>query len=286
MANIVWLASYPKSGNTWIRILLANYTSEKLEPIDINKIGGWPIASDRVSFDEWAGVEASALADELIEQLRPGVYRCMAREEQHTIYLKVHDSWVLTAKGEGVFPADVTAGVVYIVRNPLDMAASCANHWGISIKQAVANLCDPDYALARSLGGQSDQLRQKMGAWSSHVTSWLDDSGLPVHAVRYEDLRCNTLQYFGAVVRFCGLEYNEQRLQKAVEFSSFQELQRQEIENGFRERSVAAPEAFFRKGRAGGWREELSNDLVRRIIDVNCETMRRFGYLDENYQPV
>lgn len=117
------------------------------------------------------------------------------------------------------------------------------------------------------------------------MSSWLDDAGLNVHLVRYEDLQVDTITYFGEVVRFCGLEYDEQRLQKAAQFSDFQELQRQEREKGFKERSRVAPDAFFRKGESGGWREELSTDQIRKIIDVNGEIMLRFGYLDSKYQP-
>lgn len=286
MTSIYWLASYPKSGNTWMRIFLTNYLRGGESPADINRLEGGPIASARVWFDEWAGIEASALDDGLVEALRPGVYRCMVREESQTVYMKVHDRWSRTNRGEGLFPADVTGGVIYIVRNPLDMAASCANHWGITVAAAVERLCDPDYTLARSLGGLADQLMQKMGTWSDHVTSWLDRSGLAVHPVRYEDLKADPIGFFGNVIRFSDFEYDEARLHRAVAFSSFGEVQRQEQEKGFRERSTVAPESFFRKGRTGGWREELSPDQVHRIIEVNAETMSRFGYLDKNYQPV
>lgn len=286
MAEIFWLASYPKSGNTWTRILLTNYLRNADEPADINKLEGGPIASARLWFDEWVGVEASSLDDAAIERLRPGVYRCMAREERETIYMKVHDAWGRIDRGEGLFPSDVTGGVIYILRNPLDMAASCVNHWGVSLEQAVENMCLPNFTLARSIGGMSDQLQQKLGSWSHHVTSWLDDSGLPVHLVRYEDLKRDPEGFFGEVVRFCGLPWDSERVRKAVAFSDFAELQRQEKRNDFRERSVKSPEPFFRRGQAGSWREELPAHLVQRLIDVHGETMRRFGYLDENNQPV
>lgn len=286
MAKIIWLASYPKSGNTWMRILLTNYLRNGAEPADINKIDGGPIASARFWFDEWVGVEASALDDAAIERLRPGVYRCMAREEQDTLYMKVHDAWVRTDRGEALFPAEVTAGVVYILRNPLDMAASCAHHWGVSITQAVENLCDPAYASSRSIGGMADQLRQFMGSWSTHVQVWLDESGLPVHLVRYEDLYRDAERQFGKVVTFCGLPFDAERVAKAVAFSSFGELQRQEKDKGFRERSVKAPGNFFRRGEVGSWREELPYDLAQRLIDTHGESMRRFGYMDDNGQPV
>lgn len=286
MVKIFWLASYPKSGNTWMRILLNNYLRNAPEPTDINKLQGGAIASARLWFDEWAGVEAAALDDATIERLRPGVYRCIARDEQETLYMKVHDAWGRTDRGEGLFPADVTGGVIYILRNPLDMAASCAHHWGLSVEQAVENLCNPDYASSRSLGDMTDQLRQKMGSWSSHVQSWLDESDLPVHLVRYEDMKRDPEAFFGEVVRFCGLPWDAERVSRAVAFSDFSELQRQENAKGFNERSPKAPGLFFRRGQAGSWREELPAHLVQRLIDVHGETMRRFGYLDENNQPV
>ena len=68
VAKIVWLASYPKSGNTWMRVLLANYLRNADAPVDINALEGGPIASARVWFDEWVGIEASALDDATIER--------------------------------------------------------------------------------------------------------------------------------------------------------------------------------------------------------------------------
>jgi aryl sulfotransferase len=286
MAKIIWLSSYPKSGNTWMRVFLTNYVRNSDSPADINKLDGGPIASARMWFDEWVGVEASTLDDEMIERLRPGVYRCMAQDEQQNFYMKVHDAWSRTVLGEGLFPADATAGVIYILRNPLDMAASCANHWGVSIEQAVEYLCDPDYTLARSFGGVSDQLSQKLGTWSHHVASWLDVSELPVHQVRYEDLRQDPELYFGKVVQFCGLPWVGERIRKAVSYSDFSVLQSQEKTKGFREHSLKAQGNFFRRGETGSWRNELSPKLAQRLIDTHGETMRRFGYLDENNNPI
>lgn len=279
MADIFWLASYPKSGNTWLRILLANYLSCSDRPLDINKLNTGPIASSSMWFNEWAGVEAAALDDALIERLRPDVYRCMSRVEQKNIYIKVHDAWRRTDRGEGLFPADITGGVVYILRNPLDMAASYANHRGETIEEAVEHLCDPDYARPRSHGELSDQVMQKIGSWGKHVVSWLDDSGLPVHLVRYEDLKRHPEEAFGGVVRFCGLEWDGERIRRAVAFSDFEELQRQERATDFVERSPNSSAMFFRRGQVGSWREELPEELVRRIIETQGATMRRFGYL-------
>lgn len=279
MAKINWLASYPKSGNTWMRALLTNYMRDGEAPVNINSLEGGPIASARLWFDEWAGLEASALNDAVVERLRPEVYRCLAGEATGPLFMKVHDAWGLTDRGEPLFPADVTAGVVYILRNPLDLANSCAHHWGTDVAQAVENMCDPGFVGASSPGALIDQLPQRMGSWTGHVRSWLDQSHLPVHLVRYEDLSGSPEETFGAVVRFFGLPFDPARVRKAIRFSDFAELQSQEQARGFREHSARAPGRFFRRGQVGAWRDELPWDLARRLIETHGETMCRFGYL-------
>lgn len=286
MGKIIWLVSYPKSGNTWMRAFITNYLRNEETPADINAMDGGPIASSRAWFDEWVGVEASALSDDAIERLRPGVYRCLARKTTDTLYMKVHDAWNLTGRGEALFPADVTAGAVCIIRSPLDVAKSYSHHYGISIERAVEELCDPSNTKARSHGKLADQLRQRLGSWSGHVRSWVDESGLTVHPVRYEDMRLNPEAAFGAVVRFCGLPYDGARVRKAVAFSDFTELQSQESAGGFQERPVCSPGPFFRQGQTGAWRKELRIELVNRLIDAHQDMMKRFGYLDENNEPV
>jgi len=281
VAKIVWIASYPKSGNTWMRVLLTNYLRDADAPADINSLHNGPIASSRVWFDEWVGIEASALDDATIERLRPEVYRYLLSEAPEPLYMKVHDAWRRTDLGEPMFPADVTAGAIYILRNPLDVAISGAHHYGISLPESVDRLCNSEYALGRS----SDQLRQRLGDWSGHVRSWLDDSGLPVHLVRYEDLRRAPEPVFSSVVRFCGLSYDGDRVRKAVAFSDFRELQRQERETGFRERPPAASAPFFRQGNSGAWRDCLTSDLIARIVGAHGAMMRRFGYLAPNDDP-
>jgi aryl sulfotransferase len=287
MAKIIWIASYPKSGNTWMRILLTNYLRNRQTPAEINRLEGGPIASSRAFFDEWVGVEASMLDDAVIERLRPEVFRCLLREvpEDGTLFMKVHDAWGTTDRGESIFPRDATGGVVYLLRNPLDLAVSCANHWGVDLKLAVDHLCDPEFAMARSRDSLSDQLHQRLYSWNGHVRSWIDRSGLPIHAVRYEDLLHDPTGTFEKVVHFCGLPVDLERVARAVTFSHFSELQRQEKSDGFRERPVKALTPFFRCGQAGAWREELPGDLVQQLIETQGPCMRRFGYLDLNNHP-
>ena len=275
MSGIVWLASYPKSGNTWLRVLLTNFLRNTDQPADINRLVGAPGAGSRECFDQWVGVEGSALDANIVDRLRPQVYRRVARDADETLFLKAHDEWTRVDTGEPMFPADVTLGVVYVIRNPLDLAGSCAHHWGTPLEAAVERMCGGS---AVPPPGLPDHLRQQVGSWSRHVRSWVDDSGAPVHVVRYEDLSVDPGRFFGGVIKSCGLDYDEPQVKKAVAFSAFAELQRQEASAGFQERSTAAPGRFFRRGEVGSWRDELPGHLAERLTAAHHETMERFGY--------
>lgn len=276
--KIFWLASYPKSGNTWIRVILTNYFQNKNEPANINRLMGGPIASSRLWFDEWSGLEASVLDDDTIAQLRPEVYRCMAREMREPFFLKAHDCWNRAANGEPLFPADVTAGVIYILRNPLDVAVSYSHHSNKPIDQMVRELCNPDFTMVRSEESCYNQLSQKLRCWSGHVQSWVDDSGLPLHIVRYEDLKENTEKTFRSLLEFSGIEVDGERLRRAVHFSSLKELQKQESNSGFREKAPKTASPFFRQGASNAWNKEMPLELAQKIVETHGETMKRFGY--------
>jgi len=93
-------------------------------------------------------------------------------------------------------------------------------------------------------------------------------------------MKQNPLDTFEKAVKFSGLKYDKKQIQKAIELSAFENLQNQEKEKGFREKS-AASKAFFRKGKIGSWREELNSEQVKQIISDHGGIMQRFGYLDE-----
>ena len=105
MNNIIWLASYPKSGNTWFRIFLSNLLNEKEEPADINKITSTHgIASARHLFDELTGIEASDLSQNEADLLRPGVYKLISDEARQTLFIKAHDAYKFLPDKSPLFP--------------------------------------------------------------------------------------------------------------------------------------------------------------------------------------
>lgn len=287
MSGIVWLASYPKSGNTWMRVFLTNYLRDADEPADINRLERTPIASSRVHFEQAVGVESSDLSLDEQDALRPDAYRWLAAQpREQPLMMKVHDAYTYLADGSPLFPPDVTQGAIYILRNPLDVAVSGAAFMGVDVAAAPGAMGDPTMTMCGARRGMTGQLRQRLLTWSAHVTSWLDaPDSFPRLAVRYEDMKRDPTGTFGRVIRFLDLPFERMRLEKAIAFSSFDRLRGQEAASGFREKPRQAAR-FFRKGAIGSWQDQLTADQSARIIADHQDVMRRFGYLDAADMPI
>ena len=276
--NMVWLASYPKSGNTWFRIFLSNLFSDSPDPININNLNKTPISSSRDLIDQYLGIHSSELTNEEIDNLRPEVFKKISEEKMELSYHKTHDAWTLNSKGRPIFPAEITRSVIYIIRNPLDLAISYAYHNGETIDQTISLLNKNDARIAAKKNKLNTQTQQILTSWSGHVISWIDRSKLPVHIIRYEDMLDDPLRTFGAALEFLQLDYIESVIIRAINNSSFNILKEMETADDFKERSIQS-ESFFRKGKSGEWKTRLSDAQIHEIVSHHKETMQRFGYL-------
>lgn len=277
MKKIVWLSSYPKSGNTWLRTLLTNYILDAKKPAEPNQlIPVWAYNAD--AFERSLGVFRQHLTPTQINNYRPVFYDLVSNQNSEIAFAKIHDAYELNSKGVPIFPPSATKAALLIVRNPLDVAISYAHHLNMSIDQTIEHMADEQ---AFSMGTEYNfgQLPQRMFSWSLHTRSWLDVKDYPVKIVRYEDLIDNTKKVFGKIIKFSGLKYAKQRTEKAVEFSRFEVMKRKEKKSGFREKQPTA-KSFFRKGKSGEWRTKLTKNQISAIIDKHGEVMKELGYLD------
>jgi hypothetical protein len=278
-SNLIWLASYPKSGNTWFRILLANLRSGRDEPVDINdSIGNQASLLSREAFDDLTMFASGLLESREIERLRPAVCSALASECSPNTWEKVHYAWTRTAAGEPELGKNSARAAVYLVRDPRDVAISYAHHLNLSIDATIDLLNSNDAVVCPSGNRQHPGLQGRLDNWSRHVASWLDQKDVPVHVVRYESLLTDTAETLAGALRFAGEEADDRNVERAVSLSSFSELRRQEERGGFRERSPSGS-VFFRRGQTGSWREELSDAQAVRIVSKHGEMMARLGYV-------
>jgi hypothetical protein len=178
--------------------------------------------------------------------------------------------------GHAMFDMSLTAGAIYVVRNPLDVVASYAAHSGKTIARTVTAMNTTDFTWP----GDDEQVPQRLGNWSQNVASWTGQANPALHVMRYEDMLERTEETFGALIGYLRLDPPADRLARAIEFTTFDTLKQAEAEDGFLDRT-RHQDVFFRSGRTGGWRDELTVEQAQSIVDAHRVQMARFGYVPE-----
>lgn len=274
MKSLVWLASYPKSGNTWLRAFLSNYIWNQPEPVkvnDLSKLGTTDSATSvyaklcRGPFDK--------TNPQLTASLREPFLKAVNANGADVNFIKTHNQNA-AAFDYQLIPPSLTRSAIYIMRDPRDMVISYASHLGLTIDRAIEGINNVNNATA----GTDENVHQYLGRWSDHVTSWTRTKKFPVLTLRYEDMQHDPEKAFASVIRRIGMPIEKPRLSKAIEFSSFKILKKLESEHGFTENSKNQ-ERFFRKGVSGQFHETLTDVQIRQIEQDHEKIMRRHGYL-------
>lgn len=289
MKRTFWLASFPKSGNTWLRMLINALALGPDRALDINALperGG--IASARQPFERLTLLDSDLLTPDEADCLRPRIYERLAEEAGEpdddvgalaARFVKAHDAYTLTQNGEPLLAgARAAAGAALIVRDPRAVAPSLANHMGTTIDQAIAAMSDRDFCFSDGERRRSSQFRQRLLGWSGHAASWLDQRDVPLLLLRYEDLSADANAALARLLDFTGLAFSAQEIARAVDAAGFSKLQRQEREHGFGEAPRRGGDRFFRRGRADSWQEELTCEQIARVERDHAAMMRRLGY--------
>ena len=194
MGGVVWIASYPRSGNTWVRVFLHALLNvlDGREEFDLNTLAEfstWDIASQW--YEPLLGKPPDEVTKEAVAAVRPMAQRRIADSVDGLVFVKTHAALV---KDRGTPTIDMTrtAGAVYVVRNPLDVAISYARHLSMPIARSVYILNTPRF--------ETDNFPKAVyefyGSWSQHVTSWSRRHHPAVRVVRYEDLLAEPLAAF------------------------------------------------------------------------------------------
>ena len=276
--SLVWLASYPKSGNTWFRVFLTNYLRGDDQPAVINQLESSPIAGERLGFDRLYGIDSADLDLTEIDQRRPAMYQQWQRDDSPWLFHKVHDAYTYLPDGQALLGPSAGQAAIYLLRNPLDVAVSFAHHNGqAELDKTIAKMAQTQAALANQRGAFNNQLRQQLLSWSEHVHSW-QNAPLPKLIVRYEDLLADPFATFSQAIRFLQLPDEPERIRKAIAFSDFSVLQQQEQALGFKEKTAMASQ-FFREGKAGGYRAVLTEEQVQQVMQDHAAVMREWGYV-------
>jgi len=277
--NIIWLASYPKSGNTWFRSFLTALLNQG--EIDINKMETDGIFSGKEYIESILDLCADDLRPREFESFRKLAFSYKAQNTKKEAFVKIHDAYTYSRwDGLPLIPDTGSRVAIYLVRNPLDVVLSLANHTGLTIDETITKYINSEEGAFIKKGKAAQQYYQLMGTWSMHAESWLNQKDIPVHLIRYEDMKANAFETFKEAVQQMQLNYTDEAIAKAVAACDFKKLKQQEENKGFKEKQIPAS-AFFFKGEIGRWKKELNEEQIKKIMTVNELMMKRLGYWDE-----
>ncbi|MCG8492263.1 MAG: sulfotransferase domain-containing protein [Sneathiellales bacterium] len=278
MGKILWLASYPKSGNTWVRMFLNSYfwgeeEKQNLNSLDLSTYGG----SSKSSYREVTSRNVDALDDKSIMELTPSAHAFIASRHSHLVFAKTHNI-LSTYHDVPLITPSVTHGAVYILRNPLDMVLSVADHFGLSVDKAIDFIANPNGSTAPN----ETMVRQIFCSWPLNVQSWTEQAPFPVFVMRYEDMQEKPADSFSRLLGFLGTKADPKKLNRALKQSSFKALKNMERKGGFNEKSRHS-RSFFRVGKTGQWKTKLTEEQVKKIVQTHRPLMEKFGYIPSGF---
>ena len=289
-----YLASYPKSGNTWCRVFItelrrlagldraeATAAAQKEErELRLNRdLATGSIVSSRHWLDDQLGIDSSDLSWPELDKVRGRVGHQRALYAECLRYHKVHDAFVsLDSDGQPVVPVEGCRGAVVVIRHPADVAVSLSHFFSWPLERCVEFLLDEQASLCRSSKRGGQQVRQFMGTWANHVHSWVDQELIPVLLLRYEDLLTQPELEFSRLATFFDLPADALLIHEAGANTRFDKLRaKEDEEGGFCERPEGC-DRFFRSGRSGEGKEQLTGEQLEKMYEAFASTLDRFGY--------
>lgn len=275
----LWVVSYPKSGNTWLRAMIHRY---------IEQVGDAPPHQMNDTNKYWYQVVSPKpmhmLEDEDSLWLRPAAMAHMraiyseAETEKPCSIIKSHH-FSGEYRGVPLFSPLWVQRAVYITRDPRDVLPSLAHHTGQDLEETAKMMADSE----AQLSDESDPsyIPQMMNSWSTNVWSWLRQGRFPTLVTSYEDLQEDTERELKRVLEHFDVDPDEDAVKEAVEFCRFEKMKAR-AEEGEEEFDIKTDnqDTFFRRGEAGSYKDEVPLHLQKQIIQDHQKVMRLTGYLD------
>lgn len=277
LKGIIWLASYPKSGNTWTRNFLHNLinvmSGEDTSSQNINRMNQmstWEIAAK--PYEVLLGKPVKECTRSEIASVRHKVQQKIADAANGLAFVKTHHALVMDRQHPTI-NFNVTSGAIYIVRNPLDVAISFSHHMDSTIDSAIEQMSLT--GLETPIGDKS--VYEVYSSWSQHVESWTQKPHRTIYVMQYEEMLADPEKTFGGLANHLHLKPSHSQLITAIELSSFENLQQQEIDGGFKEKPENAKQ-FFREGKSNQWPEKLTRSQIDRVVKDHQIQMERYNY--------
>ena len=278
---IIWIASYPKCGNTWVRSLLSAYYFTKDGEFNFNLLKNIKQFPSKDFFETrvTSVEEASAMWIPIQKKIK---------ETRKLYFLKTHNVYG-AYKGNNFTTPEYTLGAINIVRDPRNVITSLMNHYSIDEEEALKMLS----SVHRNLRDKNDKDDYSnysfISSWSNNYNSWKISKNINKILIKYEDLEKKRLETFSKILNFVNKlinkdnEIDTNKLIKSISSTNFDVLKRREKVEGFNEavysndRGERKP--FFNLGNKNNYKKLLKNETVKSIEKKFEKEMIELGYL-------
>ena len=280
---IIWISSYPKSGNTWVRSLLSAYlySENGIFNFDyLKKINQFPSKS-YFKFFMKDFTDIKNVSDYWIAaQDRINV-------NQDVKFFKTHSALCSLAGNSFTNKAN-TKAAIYVVRDPRNVITSFSHHYSINLDEAYKRLINNQFMIYSSEPDHSDfGTATILGSWSSHYKSWKKIKFAPILIIKYEDLIMDTQKTFLKIINFLSkiidVKIDETKINNVINSCSFEVLSKKENEEGFRESVKSTKDnsiiKFFNMGKKNKWEKLLDQKIENKIRKEFFEEMKELNYL-------
>ena len=273
MGKIVWLASYPDSGAYWFSMFLANLVSGSKKPCSGKERDLIvPAENSAKLYQPFFSRPLSEVPMRELADMRPNVHGELAKRTNGFLFLRTHSAAVRHF-GELTITPEATAAAIYIVRNPLDIAASYGAEKGSPIDRTITHMAQT----GRILGKSSKRTYEFVGSWSENVESWTTRIRGRFVCLRFEDILEDPERQFAQVVDLLGMKATPEQIARASE-NSINGILEAYRKAGVSMPSHLSPLELLQQGAALRGKRLLTTQQIATIAGTHREQMHRFGY--------
>ena len=281
---IIWISSYPKSGNTWLRSLISNYYFSKDGNFNFNLIKQIESFPSSKFFKNYK--------DKFEKPEDTSKYWIMEQEKINSLnkvfFFKTHNA-LCKVNGNKFTNKKNTLAAIYVIRDPRNIITSISNHYQINKKDALNFMKDKNRGLFEKKDNRYTGF-QALLSWDLHVKSWTENTLYPTLIIKYEDLISDSISSFEKILKFINKvtnskeELDKQKIKKCISNCDFSNLKKMEKENGFDEsmidKKTGKKIVFFNLGKKNNYKEILEQNMINEINSIFEYELKKFNYLN------